>query len=226
MLMAKVKTPRDGGASEARAAIKWLLGKRKQARVGVRLVPIPELLQWEYDEKEGIVRHKLGKGHFFYVEGVQITKSRGREVSRWDQPILNQAQGGLLIILCQARGGTVKFLLNAKFEPGNIGMLQLAPTIQATGSNLRQHHGGKKPRFSEYWGHPKTTVIYKAAHNEEGGRFWRKENVNALLLLGPKEQIALAKGDDFIWLSLPAIKKLMLHDNIVNPFVKTILSPL
>mgnify|MGYP001609672153 CR=1 FL=1 len=44
--------------------------------------------------------------------------------------------------------------------------------------------------------------------------FWLDENQNIEL------------NDDYIWLTLGQIKKLMLYDNIVNPFVKTILSPL
>jgi len=118
----------------------------------------------------------------------------------------------------------IKFLLHAKFEPGNINKMQLAPTIQATSSNLKQHHSGKKPRFSEYWSDPNMVVIYKASHNEEGGRFWKKCNTNALILVNKK--INLSENDDYIWLTLGEIKKLMLYDNIVNPFVKTILSPL
>jgi oxidase EvaA len=41
-----------------------------------------------------------------------------------------------------------KYLLQAKLEPGNINNLQLSPTVQATESNYRRVHGGKKTPFS------------------------------------------------------------------------------
>jgi len=211
---------------QVRHIINWLEKKRQQTQVNVEMVPISKLNQWIYDEDLGIIRHKDGKDYFFSIEGISITQSRAREVLQWDQPIFNQKEGGILAILCQEHDNNIKFLLYAKYEPGNINNLQLSPTIQATNSNLKQHHGGKKPRFSEYLDHPLTTLIYKAAHNEEGGRFWKKSNVNSLLLLDKNEKIDLTEDDDYIWLSLSEIKALMLHDNIINPFVKTILSPL
>ena len=204
----------------------WLEEKRKQTQVNVEMIPIFKLNQWIYDENEGIIRHKEGKDHFFSIEGISVTQSRAREVTQWDQPIFNQKEGGILAIICQEQNNKIKFLLYAKYEPGNINSLQLSPTIQATSSNLKQHHGGKKPRFSEYLNHPSTTLVYKAAHNEEGGRFWKKSNINELILLDKDEKIDLTKDDDYIWLSLAEIKTLMLQDNIINPFVKTILSPL
>ncbi len=223
-LRTKINKLEQGKEVDVRPIIKWLENKRKHNKVEVKLVPISDLKQWEYNSKAGIIQHKKGKDHFFTVEGVSIKQAYGREVMEWDQPIFNQKEGGILVILCQEMGNGIKFLLHAKFEPGNINKMQLAPAIQATSSNLKQHHSGKKPRFSEYWGDPNTVVIYKASHNEEGGRFWKKSNINALVLVNKK--INLSENDDYIWLTLGEIKKLMLYNNIVNPFVKTILSPL
>jgi len=203
---------------------KWLERKRKENTGKVQFVPIPALKDWMYSEKEGIVRHKKGTSHFFTVRGIITNNIVDTEVSTWNQPILDQKEGGYLVILCQERDNNIKFLLHAKFEPGNIGYVQLGPTIQATSSNLKQHHEGRKPRFSEYINHAKTTIIYSAKHNEEGSRFWRKSNVNRLVLLPRNEN--LKEDDNYIWLSLDQIKALMLYNNVVNPFVKTILSPL
>ena len=225
-LRKKINYSKDSNKNDVKPVIEWLENKRRESKVEVSLVKIPDLKQWEYDPKEGIIKNKSGNDHFFTIGGVLIKKASGREVMEWDQPIFNQKEGGILVILCQEHEGNIRFLLHAKFEPGNIGKLQLAPTIQATQSNLKQHHKGKKPRFSEYWGNPNSTLIYNASHNEEGGRFWKKENINALILLDSKENIKLEGNDDYIWLTLGEIKKLMLYDNIVNPFVKTILSPL
>lgn len=209
---------------EVEVALRLLERKRKENTGEVKLVPIPDLKDWMYSEKEGIVRHKKSIDHFFTVRGIIVTTTTDTEVSQWNQPILDQKEGGFLVILCQERDNNIKFLLHAKFEPGNINYIQFGPTIQATSSNLKQHHSGRKPRFSEYINHPKATIIYSAKHNEEGSRFLRKSNVNRLVLL-PKDE-GLKEDDNYIWLSLDQIKTLMLYDNVVNPFVKTILSPL
>lgn len=203
-------------------ALNWIDKKREQQKSKIKIVPLSKLTDWSYSEKEGMIRHKKGLNHFFTVQGIIVENSTETEVLGWNQPILVQKSGGFLVILCQEREGTIKFLLQAKFEGGNIKGIQFGPTIQATISNLNQHHGGRKPLFSEYIDNPKTTLIYSAKHNEEGSRFWQKSNVNRLILLDPDEEIAI--NNNFIWLSLPEIKKLMLYDNVVNPFVKTILS--
>lgn len=204
----------------------WLDKKRKENSSKIEMVPLTKLADWAYFEEEGIVRHKKGADHFFSVQGVIVQNALNSEVVGWNQPIIVQQEGGYLVILCQEREGTIKFLLQGKFEAGNIGRVQLGPSIQATMSNLKQHHSGRKPLLSEYLNNPDTIVIYIARHNEEGSRFWLKSNINGLVLLKPDEKLPIEGNDNFIWLTLQQIKELMLCDNIVNPFVKTILSPL
>ncbi|GIR20438.1 hypothetical protein CM15mP35_06990 [bacterium] len=43
------------------------------------------------------------------------------------------------------------YLVQARFEPGNYGTIQLGPTLQATFSNFNQEHGGRKPYYSEFF---------------------------------------------------------------------------
>src|SRR5450759_4992234 len=67
-----------------------------------------------------------------------------REVASWDQPIYTQPEGGILGLIAREHAAKgVEFLLYAKAEPGNIGVLQLCPSIQSTWSNIRRAHGGK-----------------------------------------------------------------------------------
>ena len=40
--------------------------------------------------------------------------------------------------------------MQARFEPGNYGPIQISPTLQATFSNLNQEHGGRKPHYHEF----------------------------------------------------------------------------
>ncbi len=68
-------------------------------------------------------------------------------------------------------------------------------------------------------------IVYRANHNEEGGRFWKKSNQNVVAFLDD-ERVIKTNMKMFYWASLSQIRELVLIDNVVNPFVKTILMPL
>jgi hypothetical protein len=68
-------------------------------------------------------------------------------------------------------------------------------------------------------------TVYRANHNEEGGRFWKKSNENVVVFLDD-ENVIETNMKMFYWASLSQIKELALKDNVLNPFVKTILMPL
>ena len=203
--------------------LSWLDEARKKIGFTAELIGLDEVEGWNRDAATGNISHRVGE--FFSIEGVRITAGSAREVSRWDQPIFNQKEGGILALVAQRSGTQIRFLLNAKAEPGNIGTLQLAPSIQCTWSNLNRAHQGRLPPLAELLddGTP-CTSIYEAFHNEEGGRFWRKSNSNRLLLV--ESDVALSfDSESFVWASLTQIKALALVDNVLSPFVKTIIAP-
>ena len=180
---------------------------------------------WFADEVSGAIVH--ASRQFFSVEAVRTVAGTEREVSRWDQPIFNQPDGGILALLCGVQHERIRFLLQAKPEPGNIGYLQIAPSVQATRSNLRRAHKGDLPILGEYLiSEGSATTVYSAAHNEEGGRFWRKTNENRLIFVDNIEDVAKPYGDRFFLASLAQIKSLCLIDNILSPFVKTLIAPI
>ena len=41
--------------------------------------------------------------------------------------------------------GIPHYLVQSKFEPGNIGKNQISPTVQATFSNIKKHNGKGNP---------------------------------------------------------------------------------
>ena len=67
---------------------------------------------------------------------------------------------------------------------------------------------------------------YKSSHNEEGSRFWKKSNQNQIWMCDPEALSLKYNSELFIWASLSQIKSLALMDNILNPYVKTIIAPL
>jgi len=202
----------------------WRDERRNSVRFEADLIGLDDVRGWSRDEK-GNVLHKSGQ--FFGVEGVRIESGDLREVTSWDQPIYTQPEGGILALVARESAGKgVQFLVQAKAEPGNIGVLQLCPTIQSTWSNIRRAHAGKRPPMVEVLtAETGVRIVYRAKHNEEGGRFWRKSNENVIAFLDD-EGVIETDMTMFCWASLSQIKELALMDNVVSPFVKTILLPL
>ncbi|QAU45933.1 NDP-hexose 2,3-dehydratase family protein [Bradyrhizobium guangzhouense] len=205
-----------------------LLAWREQRRSAItfraELIGLNDVRGWSRDEN-GNVRHQTGQ--FFSVEGVRVQSGDLREVASWDQPIYSQPEGGILALLARETSADgVQFLLCGKPEPGNIGIIQFSPTIQSTWSNIRRAHAGKRPPMVEVLAAEKgVRFVYRAEHNEEGGRFWRKSNENIIAFLDD-ESVIETDMTMFCWASLSQIRELALMDNVMSPFVKTIVAPL
>jgi oxidase EvaA len=202
----------------------WREQQRDKIRFKADLIGLDDVRGWSRDDK-GNVRH--ASGQFFGVEGVRVESGDVREVASWDQPMYTQPEGGILALLSrESPTKGVEFLLHAKAEPGNIGVIQLSPTIQSTWSNIRRAHAGKRPPMVEVLtAEAGVRIVYRAEHNEEGGRFWRKSNENIVAFL---DDVGVIETDMtmFRWTSLSQIRELALMDNVLSPFVKTILLPL
>jgi dTDP-4-dehydro-6-deoxy-alpha-D-glucopyranose 2,3-dehydratase len=193
-------------------------------KFSAELIGLSKLARWTKDANGNVVHDS---GQFFSIEGVRVTGATEREVLSWDQPIFNQIEGGILALLAREDPNSgVQFLLQAKAEPGNIGWLQLCPTIQCTQSNLNRAHRGRRPPLAEVLLLEEgVRLVYHAFHNEEGGRFWRKSNDNRIVVVSDSVPLDLSTSY-FHWASLTQIKSLALVDNVLSPFVKTIIAPL
>jgi oxidase EvaA len=209
---------------DAAPILTWLDARRAEIHFDADLIALKDLRKWGLDEG-GNLRHETGQ--FFGVEGVRVRAGGLREVRGWDQPIFTQPEGGVLGMVARETADTgVQFLLQAKAEPGNIGKLQLVPSLQCTWSNIKRAHQGTSPPLTELLNAEHgIRWIYRAMHNEEGGRFWRKSNENVVLFLDDESLIS-TDLKMFYWASLSQIKALALMDNVLSPFVKTIIAPL
>jgi oxidase EvaA len=106
-------------------------------------------------------------------------------------------------------------------EPGNVNLVQLAPTVQATRSNYTRVHGGKKTDYLEYFlAKSKSIVLVDSLQSEQGARFLRKRNRN--IIIETSQEVPLLDG--FCWLTLGQIQKLLRYDNTVNMDSRTVLS--
>ena len=203
--------------------IDWFNKKREQSDMIVEEIDIKDLEKWNIKKESGNISHD-SKG-FFEIIGVKVSNTFDREVGKegWTQPMIAKNPGGILGILMKKINGIPHYLLQAKAEPGNIGKLQLSPTLQATTSNLLKAHGGKRPLFAEYFdesNNPK--IIYAKWQSEDGGRFHLKSNYNMIVEIKENEELEIP--DYFIWITLYQIKQLLKIENFVGPHVRGIIS--
>ncbi len=198
---------------------KWVDELREKTTIRLKNKPVNQLRKWKVDPENGEIYHESGE--FFKIVGVEIENTQ-REVQGWDQPIVFQKEMGVLGIIRCKFGGVYHYLLNAKVEPGNTYLYQISPTLQATYSNLKKAHGGRRPKFAEYFDEDSSaTVIYKHWLAEDGGRFLAKSNLNILIEIDKSSLPEIP--DDYRWFTLSQIKELLCYDNYINPHVRSIL---
>ena len=200
--------------------VAWIQERRNATRVDVQQVAINQLLKWEVERVSGNIRHESGK--FFAIEGIRVETNWGN-VARWDQPIINQPEIGFLGFLAKKINGVLHLLIQAKIEPGNVNVVQISPTLQATKSNYTRVHQGNRPRYLEYFnGEKKVKILLDQLQSEQGARFLRKRNRNIIVQLDDDETIE--PHADFAWLTIGQLKLMMLMDNVVNMDTRTVIS--
>ncbi|MBI5741727.1 MAG: NDP-hexose 2,3-dehydratase family protein [Nitrospirae bacterium] len=201
-----------------RDCLQWLEHRRKQTHVQIEQIPFAKLRKWYFDKDTGNLRHESGR--FFSIEGAHVKTNYGF-VSEWSQPIINQPEIGILGIITREINGILYFLMQAKIEPGNINYVQLSPTLQATKSNYTKIHKGASPEYLEYFtDSSKSRVLSDQLQSEQGARFLKKRNRNIIVEID--DNILLK--DNFCWLTLGQIIRLMEYDNVVNMDTRTVIS--
>ncbi|MFJ9963085.1 NDP-hexose 2,3-dehydratase family protein [Streptomyces avermitilis] len=196
----------------------WWARRSRAHRFRVERIPFHGMDAWSFHPGTGNLSHRSGR--FFSVEGLHV---RGGEqpFPEWQQPIIHQPEIGILGILAKKFDGVLHFLMQAKMEPGNINLVQLSPTVQATRSNYTKVHGGAAVKYLEYFTQPRrATVVVDVLQSEHGAWFHRKFNRN--VVVETDEDVPL--DDDFRWLTLGQIGELMHRDNLVNMDARTVLA--
>lgn len=207
-----------GSFMDTQEILAWMKKQNDEVVYNIKQIPLNELRGWSY--RDDRIRHDSGK--FFSIDGIRI-KTNYRNTLEWDQPIINQPEIGFLGFIVKKFNGVMHFLMQAKIEPGNLNIVQLSPTLQATRSNYTRVHGGKSPTYLEYFnGEKDVTVLVDQLQSEQGARFLHKRNRNIIVEVDENEELEVKTG--FIWASLGQIKQLLRYPNVVNMDSRTVIS--
>ncbi|KWV32449.1 NDP-hexose 2,3-dehydratase [Micromonospora rifamycinica] len=196
----------------------WFNARTRANTFQVDRIPFAELSGWDFDPDTGNLVHASGR--FFSIEGLRVRTNRPW-MGEWSQPIIVQPEIGVLGILVKRFDGVLHCLMQAKMEPGNINGLQLSPTVQATRSNYMKVHGGADTKYLEYF-RPESRgrVLFDGLQSEQGSWFLHKRNRN--IVVETEDDVPL--DENFCWLTLGQIRRLLLLDHMINMDSRTVLA--
>ncbi|WP_225726917.1 MULTISPECIES: NDP-hexose 2,3-dehydratase family protein [unclassified Nocardia] len=196
----------------------WFADRECANDYKVSVVSLDALNGWQTDPRSGDIHHRSGR--FFSVIGLRVA-TESRTPGTWSQPIIRQPEIGILGIIAKRVGGTLYCLMQAKMEPGNVNLIQLSPTVQATRSNYTRVHQGSPVPYLEYFLTPRRgRPVFDSLQSEQGSWFLGKRNRN--MIVEVDEDIPVLA--DFCWLSVRQLAELIRVPNLVSMDSRTVLS--
>ena len=189
----------------------WIRQCALDSSCRTKKIPFAKSLEWNYDNKT--ITHKSNR--FFKVIGVEWKDNKKTH----QQLLMDQWEIGTLgFILHKGKDGN-KILIQAKVEPGNVGIAQIAPTCQATRSNLDQVHGGDLPLFALFFSDKSKNTLSTSLQSEQGSRFFNKRNNNIIVIENKK----LTTPPNFKWVKVRLLCQALTQNYLVNTDSRSVL---
>jgi oxidase EvaA len=197
---------------------RWQSDAVAAARFECTPIRFSESKEWRFED--GVLRHQ--SGGFFSLAGVEAS-ARGSDLDGHQQLIILQPQIAINGFLLQERAGRPHLLFYGRIEPGNVGGMQLAPTVQSTPTNYRRLHLGRCTPFVDFFlDQRRGEIILDTLQSEEGSRFHGKYNRNVVVRLPP--DMDLETPPQFRWHDIEAIGTFAHADNVLNTDARSVLS--
>jgi oxidase EvaA len=173
-------------------------------------LPLDQLNGWSFGDST--IEHD--EGAYFRVIAVDVN-IEGREVQSWTQPMIQPAQAGLCAFICKEIGSVLHFAVQLKMECGNHDIFEFGPTVQSLEGRDGEGESIEHNPFECYIFEAKPEqFIYDAVQAEEGGRFYRDDNRNCIVLA--EDNFNETLPDNFFWMTLHQIHGLLRASNVFN----------
>lgn len=132
-----------------------------------------------------------------------------------------QPEIGLLGSLFRKSSNGYETLIQHKEEPGNKPLSQIAPSVQATASNMDRVHGGKNQLYLDFfYSNLGDAIISESLNSEQGLRFWRKRNLNKSIEVSESIDV----HENYEWLSIPDFSSTLKQDLKVNTDLRSVIA--
>ena len=221
---AAIRRSLEDRTADAADITDWLERIQRTGRFTVEERDLTQLDRWTVDGASGDITHDSGR--FFSVRGAHTSIRTVQGEFEWQQPVIVQPDVGVLGLISSAMDGVLKFLVQAKMEPGNRRLVQVSPTVQATSSNFQRIHEGTATPYLSYFQDPSQhrglqEVLTASLQSEQANRYLHKRNLNSIVVVEPG---AVEIVDDrFRWLTLGDLLALAAGDDLVHMDTRSIL---
>ena len=199
----------DGALNSLEQIITFLTQLKSDYDLEVTKIPLNELAGWKITESE--IHHQTHK--YFKVIAVDV-EIGNREVVKWSQPMVEPAQEGLCAFVCKEIGGLLHFAVQAKLECGNHDIIEFAPTVQCLTGNYRNTREGALPFLDYVLNAPAGNIFFDTLQSEEGGRFFREQNRNMIVIAG--DEVPIELPENYIWITLNQLYAFLKFNNYLN----------
>ncbi|MDR0370246.1 MAG: NDP-hexose 2,3-dehydratase family protein [Prevotellaceae bacterium] len=199
--------------------ISFITNLKSIYELDIKQIPLSSMKQWVYDENE--IRHQLNK--YFKVIAVDV-EIGNREVVGWTQPMIEPAQEGLCAFICKKINGILHFAVQVKLECGNFDIVELAPTVQSLTGDYKERNKIPLLFLDEVLNAAPSSIIYDSYQSEEGGRFYREQNRNMIMLAD--EDFPVELPENFIWMTLNQLYVFLKFNNYLNIQARNLIASL
>ena len=200
---------KEGALHGIENIITFLTQLKSSYDLEINKVPLEAIEQWIFGKET--LSHETGK--YFRVIAVDV-EIGNREVVHWTQPMVEPAQEGLCAFVCKEINGILHFAVQAKLECGNHDIIEFAPTVQCLTGNYRDTKEGALPFRDYVLNAPAGQVYFDALQSEEGGRFFREQNRNMIIIAG--EEVSVELPPNFIWMTLNQLYTFLKFNTYLN----------
>lgn len=192
-----------------REILSWLTSLKSEYDLKVTSFPLNQMDEWVVLPEA--IEHYQKK--YFRVIGVKVTISN-REVTSWWQPLIEPMQKGICAFICKKINGVIHFLVQAKLECGNFDVFELAPTVQCLTGKVSSNSYKDIPYLRYVLECSKENILYDTLQSEEGGRFYREQNRNLIVLA--ENDFPEASDKRFKWMTLEQMYQFLRFNNYFN----------
>lgn len=175
----------------------------------VKQISLQDMKDWIVTEDE----IKRNDEQFFKIIGVDV-EIGNREVVKWSQPMVAPAQEGLCAFVCKEIEGVLHFAVQAKLECGNHDIVEFAPTVQTLTGDYKQTPKDTLPFLDYVLNVSKDKTYFDTLQSEEGGRFYKEQNRNMIIIAG--DEISDELPENFIWMTLNQLYVFIKFNNYLN----------
>ncbi|RKS68183.1 oxidase EvaA [Actinomadura pelletieri DSM 43383] len=191
----------------------WLLDAKSRGRWETRLIPLSEASGCDRD------RDAITVGDVpFRIIAVRV-RAGSREVTQWSQPMLEPHEQRRAAFLARSTRGILHLLVQARFEPGLLAKVELAPTVLLPSPDAL---AGPAPFLHQVVSADPARIRFDASLSEEGGRFYHARTRYQVIEVG--EDFPLEVPESHAWMTVHQLMELVRHGQYLNVEARTLLA--